>query len=94
MSTSNKMSQLELFEEALKGLTPKEDDEVDVIPPIAESTVSESMSTQPETSAPYKSEGTVEAKIRLMGEAVYLNSKTFSYFTCQYTIRQCKPSTM
>ena len=31
MSTSNKISQLELFEEALKGLTSKEDDEVDII---------------------------------------------------------------
>ena len=77
MSTSNTISLLELFEEVLKGLTPKEDDEVDVIPPIAESTVSESMSTQPETSAPYKSEGTVEAKARPIGKQYILIPKRF-----------------
>ena len=77
MSTSNKISQLELFEEALKGLTPKEDDEVELIPPIVESAVPESMSTQPETSAPYKSEGTVEAKSRPIRKQYILIPKRF-----------------
>ena len=77
MSTSNKMSQLELFEEALKGLTPKEDDEVEHIPPIAESAVSESMSTHPETSAPYESEGSVEAKTRPIRKQYILIPKRF-----------------
>ena len=77
MSTSNKISQLDLFEEALKGLTPKEDDEVELIPPIAESAVSESMSTQPETCVPYKSEESVEAKARPIGKQYILIPKRF-----------------
>ena len=73
MNSTNGKSQLELFEEALKGLTPKDDDH---IPQGPTSTSSESKESQRDQPAPDRNVETTDTERRHGSKRYYLITRS------------------